>query len=127
MSHDSPEEMDLAEQRLIPLEWRVTLRQIVDQFVVGDYRLKTWVAGVEPIDASCALQIQKYVEDYGVTLAPLPEETWESSVCIWYGEHWEAVVDLWTKEEGRSDLVLHAHITPANPGFLFRIYSVYVP
>lgn len=79
-------------------------------FIAGDYRLDRGVLGVESIASDTANQIREYLSDYGATLTALPEGTWESSVCMWMGSHWETLVDLWTKEEGRSDLVLHARV-----------------
>ena len=36
------------------------------------------------------------------------------------------LIDLWSQEEGRSDLVLHAHVTDT-PGFSVKVHLVYVP
>jgi hypothetical protein len=43
------------------------------------------------------------------------------------GTHWELLVDLWTAEEGRSDLVLQGDVFETNSGTCFTIRSVYVP
>ena len=127
MSNKSPVADDSAEQRSVPLEWRSTLRQIADAFAQGNYGLEPGVANVEPISASTAAQIEGYVEHYPATLTSLPEATWDSSVCIWDGNHWEVLIDLWTREEGPSDLVLHAHVRPVDAGFSFNVQGVYVP
>lgn len=111
----------------IPTAWRKTLREIVDAFVIGDYRLDKGVAGVEPVSADTASHIWSYLKDYGATLIALPEATWNSSVCIWYGDYWNALVDLWTQEEGRSDLVLDVRVTEAGTGFRIEVHLVYVP
>ena len=57
----------------------------------------------------------------------LPEETWNSSVCMWYGDHWDVLVDLWTQEEGPSDLVLSATVSEKEMVFVFAIQLVHVP
>jgi hypothetical protein len=111
----------------IPKAWRETLSAIVEAFVAGDYGLEKGVANVAPISAETASRIREYLQDYGATLIALPDSTWGSSVCIWYGDHWDALVDLWTQEEGQSDLVLHVRVSEANPGFLIQIHLVYVP
>ncbi len=116
---------DESEQRPIPTHWRQTFREVVAAFVAADYRLRE-IPGVEPVSTETATQIQRYIRDYGATLTSLPDETWESSVCIWTGSHWDTLIDLWTQEEGRSDLVLHAHVTDA-PVFSVKVYLVYVP
>ncbi|MBB4128358.1 hypothetical protein GGR77_003685 [Xanthomonas translucens] len=108
----------------IPTHWRQTFREIVGAFAAADYRPA--IPGVEPPSAVTAIQVQHYVSDYGATLMALPEETWQSSVRMWAGDHWDTLVDLWTKEEGRSDLVLHAQVTD-EPNFSVRVHLVYVP
>ena len=111
------------EQQPVPLEWRPTLEAVAARFAKGDFALQG-LAGVEPVPASAALQVREYLEDYGASLVPLPAETWESSVCIWSGRHWDVLVDLWTREEGRSDLVMHAHVAPSGT---ISVHAVYVP
>ena len=118
---------DESNERPIPTAWRPALRSIVSAFAKRDYSLSAGVSGVEPISPETAAHTQSYIEDYGATLVELPDETWESSVCIWTGSHWDALIDLWTQEEGRSDLVLGAHVAEGRPGFSFKIHMVYVP
>jgi len=119
--------MDGSKERPIPTAWRPVFREVVSAFVAGDYRLMAGVSCVEPVSIDVATHIENYIQDYGATLIQLPEETWNSSVCIWMGSHWDALVDLWTEAEGRSDLVLAARATDAKPGFAFTIQMVYVP
>lgn len=114
------------EERPVPVAWRQTFREIVAAFVAADYRLAAGVPGVEAVSTETATQIQRYISDYGATLAALPEETWESSVCAWTGSHWDTLIDLWTQEEGRSDLVLHARVTNG-PGLSVKVHLVDVP
>ena len=111
----------------IPSVWRPIFRQIVKAFVIYDYRLESAVSGVMPISAATAEHVEQYISDYGETLIELPEETWESSVCIWMGDRWDVLVDLWSLEEGRSDLVLSMHVSESTAGFAFEVYMVYVP
>lgn len=118
---------DESQQRPIPLVWRRAFREIVDAFVQGDFGLSRRVSGVDPIDSDTASQISAYVESYGATLSTLPEATWDSSVCIWNGNRWDCLVDLWTQEEGRSDLVMHAHVIEDDGGHLIQVHLVYVP
>jgi len=111
----------------IPSAWRPVFRDIVGALVRGDYKLGAGVPGVLPVTDDTAEHIASYVKDYGETLVDLPEETWKSSVCIWTGHRWDAMVDLWTVREGRSDLVLRTFVREADGGFLFDIHMVYVP
>ena len=127
MSDNNPATDGGAGQQPVPLEWRSTLRQIADELARGNYGLEPGVANVEPMSASTTAQIKGYVERYPATLTSLPEAAWDSSVCIWGGSHWEVLVDLWTREEGPSDLVLHAQVHPVSGGFRFNVQSIYVP
>jgi hypothetical protein len=111
------------EQQSVPLEWRPTLRKVVAAFAEGDFALQG-LAGVEPASASTGSHVREYLAGYGATLVSLPEETWESSVCIWSGHHWDVLIDLWTLEEGRSDLILHAHVATSGT---VSVHAVYVP
>ena len=107
--------------------WRPMLCEVVRSFVGGDYGLNKSVSGVEPISAKTAEHIRAYIADYGATLVDLSDGTWQTSVAQWYGTYWDVLVDLWTAEEGRSDLVLQGRIVDSESGPRFTIHMVYVP
>lgn len=111
----------------IPSAWRPTLKKIVDAFVRHDYRLADGVAGVAPVSEKTATQIRTYIQEYGAKLVSIPQESWATSVCIWMGDHWDALIDLWTEEEGSSDLVLQVHVSEVGSESLVTVYMVYVP
>lgn len=111
----------------VPTAWRETLQQIVTALAEGDFQLSRGIRGVAPVSAETATQIRDYVGDYGATLVALPEASWSSSICIGYGDHWMVLVDLWTAEEGRSDLVLQARVTEQVSEYLIAVDLVYVP
>jgi hypothetical protein len=111
----------------IPTAWRPVIYRVVDAFVRHDYQLNAGVPGVARVPAKTAEHIKSYVQDYGAELVALPEETWASSVCIWRGDRWDALIDLWSLSEGRSDLVLSLQVSEAQGGFEFVVYMVYVP
>jgi hypothetical protein len=87
---------------------------MVDRLVAGDYEgLKR--EGIDPYeDRDLGLWIREYGRAPGndergrATLAPLPEEAWESAEVVSEDPGpprvWGIVIDLWTAEEGRSDL-----------------------
>lgn len=108
-------------------EWRPVLSEIVRAFAQGDYALAHAISGVDAIPHKVAEQIRAYIADYGATLVELPSETWESSCAQWMGNHWEVLVDLWTKEDGRSDLVLGLKVTELAGEPRFTVQLVYVP
>lgn len=118
---------DEESERPIPTVWRPVISAIVRAFVSRDYQLSAGVHGVARIPHERADQIGKYIQDYGAELIDLPEETWDSSVCIWVGNRWDALIDLWTLSEGRSDLVLSLEVSEDGSGFKFNVYMVYVP
>jgi hypothetical protein len=111
----------------IAAAWRPVVREIVRAFVRGDYGLAQMVRGVEAIPLLTAEQIRAYVADYGATLVELPPDTWETSCAQWMGTHWDVLVDLWTKEEGRSDLVLSLRVVESGGEPRFAVQLVYVP
>jgi hypothetical protein len=118
---------DEESERAIPTAWRPVIKKIVSAFVQHDYQLTAGVHGVKTVSSDTADQIRTYILEYGEELSELSEETWDSSVCIWMGSQWDALIDLWTLSEGRSDLVLSLKVAEGNEGFEFSIYMVYVP
>ena len=122
-----PVAKDESKEGPIPSVWRPVFRDIVSALVKGDFKLSAGVPSVSPIAAAAAEHMESYVRDYGETLVDLPEETWKSSVCIWTGRRWDAIVDLWTVREGRSDLVLHTFVRESEGGFKFDIHMIYTP
>jgi hypothetical protein len=114
-------------ERPIPTVWRSVIRDIIKAFVKHDYILDTGVYSVAPVSTQTAEQIKEYIQCYGEELIELPEETWNSSACIWMGTQWDVLIDLWTLSEGRSDLVLEINVSEADDSFNFHIYMVYVP
>ena len=124
---DVPVVKDASKQAPIPSAWRPAFRDIVKAFVRGDFKVSTGVPGVSPVRDNVAEQIKAYIKDYGETLVELPDETWNSSVCIWTGERWDTIVDLWTAREGRSDLILQTLVRESGEGFSYDIRMVYVP
>jgi len=122
-----PVAKDESKEGPIPSVWRQVFRDIVGALVKGDFKLSAGVQGVSPVTDDDAEHMESYVRDYGETLVDLPEETWKSSVCIWTGRRWDAIVDLWTVREGRSDLVLHTFVRESEGGFKFDIHMIYTP
>lgn len=111
----------------VPESWRPVVRRIVQTFAQGSYEIPTELSFVAPVSPSTAEQIREYVADYGETLIDLPDEAWRTSVCQWMETHWDTLVDLWTAESGRSDMVLAVRVFDVNGVYRFQIQSVYVP
>lgn len=113
----------------VPHVWRATFEAIVAAFVAGDWELASTPSSVQRLDSQRAADIEQAVARYGdVTLVPLEPETWDTSVCQWSGgSQWGVLVDLRTKEEGLSDLVLDAIVSEEADGYHYRVHFVYVP
>lgn len=111
----------------IPATWRPMLRRVVQCIAAGDYDSVGAVEGVEPLGTAVADHIRASVADYGATLVELPEDTWRTSAARWMGTHWDVLVDLWTAEEGPSDLVLGCRVAETDTGLRLTIHMVYVP
>ena len=115
------------EEGPIPHLWRPIFKDIVKAFVNKDYNLSSGIKNVNTVSKSTAKQIKEYIEDYGEELIELPEETWESSVYICYGDYWNILIDLFTKGEGLSDLALNAEVIEKDNNYVVDINLVYVP
>ena len=111
----------------IPTIWRPIFITIVDAFIKQDYLLDTLPFCPAIISEDSATQIKDYIENYGESLIHLAEETWNSSVCLWLGDKWDVLIDLWTEGEGHSDLVLKATVVENDDSYLVIIVMVYVP
>ena len=122
-----PAIMDGSQERPIPTAWRSTFRDVINCIAAGNREILNANTAIIKVTTEDWSRFQDNIQAYGATLAPLSEETWKTSSCIWYGTYWGALIDLWTREEGRSDLVLDARITPIVTGILIEIHLIYVP
>lgn len=127
LSNPPPAVKDADREHPVAGAWRPMIGEIVHCFVEGDYALSKGVEGVDPVSLETAQHIRETVEDYGDTLVELPEATWETSVAQWNSSFWDVMVDLWTAEEGRSDLILQGRVSESEHGARFSIHMVYVP
>lgn len=118
---------DLAEGP-VPQGWRPTLEALVDSLVRRDRVIGDGVVGVEPVSAGLRATCLDAIDAYGkVTLVSLPQEAWDTSVAASWGDRCRCLVDLWTEEEGRSDLVLEVDVVDEDQGPRFSVHLVYVP
>lgn len=120
-------EKDAERQHLVPTEWRPTLKAIADAFVERDFKLGRDIPGVLALTEADAKYIADNIAAYGASLVVLPEATWCSSVCQWMGDYWAVLVDLYTQEEGVSDLALSVRVFEKDTGYVFDVQSVHVP
>jgi hypothetical protein len=118
---------DEENERPIPTLWRTTFTEIVRSFVAKDYKVAADINGLISISDEISKQIHDYIRDYDEVLMELPEESWQTSVCIWMGSRWDVLIDLWTIGEGCSDLVLKANVSQVGDNYEFEVEMVYVP
>lgn len=117
---------DESAQRSIPTAWRVTIAAIVHGLIVDDLSTGS-IPDVCPVPSEQRARIAGNISQYGAHPVELPEQSWDTSVCHWMGGYWEALIDLFTEEEGRSDLALSLRVTENRGGYLFEVMSVHVP
>jgi hypothetical protein len=118
---------DPSRQQPVPTVWRKTLAAIVESIRTGDFQLAAGIPGVPKLTANTADHIEQSLGSYGANLDPLPDSAWDTSVCQWMGGYWELLVDLYTAEEGSSDLALFARVRESGSSFSFEVISVHVP
>lgn len=126
MAQPIPVQKDDEREGPVPSAWRRTLGEIAGALAKGNFSL-AGIAFVRPLDGETAEHIRRNIQGYGGTLIPLSDETWDRSICLWLEDYWEVLVDLFTAEEGRSDLVLHLNVFEHGDDFRFKVHLVYVP
>lgn len=88
-----------------------TIQGVVDKLIRGDY------AAVETLTAGqrlSAREMEHAIAEYGRRLVPPPPDSSPRSVVEIEAsnpDQWSVYVDLWTAEEGRSDLTLELTLT----------------
>lgn len=111
----------------VPSCWRNTFFEIVEAFKAGDYALERKVEGVLQISSEDADAIEHSICEYGDQVISLPDETWQSSVSLWMNGYWQVLVDLYTSNGGRSDLVLGVRVHEKDSAYVFEVRYVHVP
>ena len=128
MTQNIPVPYDAEFQSPIPSIWRDCIIQMVEAFQDKDFERLNTLSSVQCIDLAYAVEIAKNIDDYGAHLMSLAEESWHTSVCLYMeNESWQAIIDLFTVEEGRSDLILDLFIIKKEDQFIFQINNIYVP
>ena len=114
-------------QHPVASQWRPTLSRIVSQLAKGDYSPSLGLGHSVDLPKESAEQIRQYLDNFGESLTDLPDATWATSVATWQVSHWELIVDLWTLESGRSDLIPAVTVYEEDDHFRFEVDSIYVP
>lgn len=95
------------------------LRQLVGWFVLGDFQA---IADRSKGVRLTPDMMRRAIKEYGRTLVMPPEEAFSNidaiRVSMTDQPTWSIRFDLWTKEEGRSDLSLECTIIVCSDGFI---------
>lgn len=97
---------------LHPAKADATIRHVVGLLASGDYEALAQLS----IDGLSATALRRCVEEYGRTIIAEPFEAWEP-MRFGDGPGWWIDVDLYTVEEGRSDLTLQLILTDTPGSF----------
>jgi len=114
-------------QTLVPAIWRDTFKSIADALKDGDFNFSQRVRGGRSVSERDASIITSNIREYGDQLVALPDDTWNTSACQWMLDYWDVYIDLFTLDEGASDLVLAIRVYENGEFYTFEVQSVYVP
>ncbi len=126
MSSISKVEKDESSELPIPLVWRPDLVKIVEYLISKD---RTSIDSVDftPISKKEFAYLDQTISLYGCTLISLPNESWHTSFYRWMNGFWELWIDLFSLEEGASDLVLVVKVFENDDSYRFEFQSLHVP
>lgn len=100
-----------------------TLSHVGQLLVAGNYEELARQTNSQRLTAD---ELRQAVLDYGRRIVPPPQEAWSARSTVEIEgavpEAWSVYVDLWTAEEGRSDLTLELTLRDSAQG----TYSVEV-
>jgi hypothetical protein len=110
----------------IPSALIASLRDLVNQLIAGNY------IGLEAdgrIGRLTAEEVAKAIERYGAKLVEIPEEAYNSAeVYELEGQEgaWAIDLNLWTQDEGQSDLTLSVTAYATPKGVVIEIDDIHV-
>lgn len=105
----------------------VPVRQIVELIVAGKYEEIARITNGHRLDSE---SIEGAIRDYGRTVVMPPNTAFEEldvvSVKNAYPPCWSVRMNLWTAEEGRSDLSIELTLTEASVGYAIVLDDIHV-
>jgi hypothetical protein len=123
MSEIEVEKIEGREQP-IPGKWREALKGVADAFADGRVPAGD---GIRSVNAKITKVNFENIKDYPDATGPLRDASWDTSICVWEGGHWQVLVDLTTVSGERSDLVLHAKVFELDDRVEIEPGLIYVP
>ena len=110
------------EEFVIPKKLIPALKDVVHDLVVGNFAKLEADGRAGRLTAS---ELRQVLEDYGRTFIDLPDEAFEvggGAVPLANEEEtWGVDLDLWTAEEGQSDLTLTMTVRNTDKGIVIEI------
>ncbi|MBL4537636.1 MAG: hypothetical protein JKP96_03110 [Oceanicaulis sp.] len=125
MDHLVRKEKDL--ELPVPDEWREVIVQIVASLISGVEEFNSDKCHINSIPKSEGARIAEAIAEYGDHLVPLTSKAWETSIYQYDEDFWTVLVDLCTRREGSSDLVLFIKVEELATGYSFTVEDVHVP
>lgn len=115
------------EEYAIPKKLIPALKDVVHELVVGNFAKLEADGRAGRLSAE---DLRQVLEDYGRTFVDLPDEAFEvgggAVPLANENETWGVDLDLWTKEEGQSDLTLTMTVRDTDKGIVIEIDDLHV-
>lgn len=113
--------------RAVPERWRPVVAGVVRRLAAGDFAglVRDGVAPTR--EGPDDLGFEHWLVEYPATLVDLPDEAWPFTdhEPTDEAEVWDVSVDLWTAEEGRSDLTLEGQVRDDGSAVTLRIERIH--
>jgi hypothetical protein len=113
----------------VPERWRPALASVIHRLVERDYDGLSRDGLLEPGYEARPQTVARWIEEYPAALVDLPDEGWATSIwgqVVVEQNTWWVVVDLWTAEEGRSDLSLEGYVIDDGEAIRVLVSNVHV-
>jgi hypothetical protein len=114
-------------EQSVPVEWQPIIIEIVKDIRGRCLAPRKFLESEIDVDSRDIDFIYQSLDAYGDPLINVPKDGWETSICRWMGGYWHLMIDLFTVEEGASDLVLFVDVYEHGSSKCFKIQSVHVP
>ncbi|MGC4744953.1 DUF7668 domain-containing protein [Micromonospora sp. DT201] len=90
----------------LPARFRLIIEQVVERIAAGDFD------GLARDYSRSDHDLGVWAREYPATFIPLPPEAWHHVDAYFLADHdaWKVDVDLWSREEGRSDMTLQVTV-----------------
>lgn len=106
---------------------KATVKRIVELLVAGDYQQVANITNQQRLDSR---SIDEAITTYGCVLVSPPDQTYDELDIIAVTSSsrpcWSVRMNLWTAEEGRSDLTVELTVTEVNGQYAVELDDIHV-